>query len=120
MFFAVWTLEKFIKPEAAINIAAAFYGLELNTAMAYATGAIQLVFLVLFAIGAWRTWSYGFFLVIHMVSVLSSYQQLLTPYDGYNHLFHASIPALGALVVLFLLRDSDSLLVLRTRKFMGD
>jgi len=113
VFFAVWAVEKLVKPEAAIAIAGAFYGVELTTMMAYLTGAVQIVMLALFAAGIARTASYGFFLLIHTVSVLSSYEQMLNPYQSYNHLFQAGLPTLAALVALFMLRDQDRLLTLR-------
>ncbi len=110
LFFAVWVAEKFIRPEAAIAIAGDFYGMEWSTMTAYAVGGVQLLFLIAFAGGAYKVLSYGFFLLIHAGSVIASYEQLLNPYDSYNHLFHASIPVLAALLVLFLLRDHDRLL----------
>lgn len=109
LFFAVWVLEKFIRPEATIAIAGNFYGMEWSTATAYAVGAVQLVLLILFAGGVLKTVSYGFFTVIHAISVVVSYEQLLTPYESYNHLFHSGLPALAALIALFLLRQHDRL-----------
>jgi hypothetical protein len=41
--------------------------------------------------------------------VLVSWRQLLDPWgDDANHLFIASVPVLGALIALFLLRQWDS------------
>lgn len=66
--------------------------------------------LIAFAGGAYKLVNYGFFRLIHAGSVIASYEQLLNPYASYNHLFHASLPALAALFVLFLLRDHYRLL----------
>jgi hypothetical protein len=54
---------------------------------------------------------------MHTVSVLSTYQQLLNPYQSPNHLFWAGIPVLGALVALFILRKSDRLLAINLTAF---
>ncbi len=115
VFFAVWMLEKFVRPESTVAITEAFYGLPLTTGVVYAIGTVQAVLLVLFATGVARVFSYGFFMLIHAVSMLVSYEPLLRPFEGSNHLFHAGIPALGALIALFLLRDEDRLLTLGSR-----
>jgi hypothetical protein len=55
-----------------------------------------------------RTPAYGAAVVLHAVSVVVSWRPLLDPWaDPMNHLFIASVPVLGALVALFLLRRWD-------------
>jgi len=109
IFLLVWVVEKFVAPQSMVGIGAKFYGLDLTLTHAYVVGVIQAVMLALFTIGAVPLVSYGFFVVIHAVSMVASYDNLLTPYVGPNHLFHAGIPALGALVVLLMLRRHDTL-----------
>jgi hypothetical protein len=54
------------------------------------------------------TVAYGAALALHAVTVLVSWRQLLHPWaDPVNHLFIASIPVLGGLIALFLLRHWD-------------
>ncbi|SDF81197.1 hypothetical protein SAMN05216241_102428 [Limimonas halophila] len=109
IFLAVWVVEKFVAPSSMVGIGAKFYGLELTVTHVYVIGAIQAVMLLLFTIGAVPLVSTGFFVVIHAVSMLVSYENLLNPYVGPNHLFHAGIPALAALVALLMLRHWDTL-----------
>jgi len=109
LFLLVWVVEKFVAPESMVGIGAKFYGLELTITHVYAIGAVQAVMLLLFTIGAVPLLSYGFFVVIHAVSMGVSYENLLNPYAGPNHLFHAGIAALGALVALLILRHRDTL-----------
>jgi len=109
IFLLVWVVEKFVAPDTTAAIGAKFYGLELTVTHIYAIGAVQAVMLLLFTIGAVPLLSYGFFVVIHAVSMAVSYESLLNPYVGPNHLFHAGIPALGALVALLMLRRWDTL-----------
>jgi len=47
-------------------------------------------------------------MVLHAISTVSTYSQLLSPF-GKNHLFIAAIPVLGAFIALFLMRDDDTL-----------
>jgi hypothetical protein len=60
--------------------------------------------------GLWKR-PYGLGLLLHAISTLVTYEQLLFPF-GENHLFIASIPVLAAFIVLFLLRRQDTLLSL--------
>ncbi len=113
VFFAVWALEKFIKPETTVAIWKAFYLVEsLPLEASYAIGLLQSVAVLCFVLGLFKFWSYGFFLAIHGAGTVLTYEALLNPYTGSNHLFIAAIPVLGALISLFLLRDEDTLYTL--------
>jgi len=113
IFFAVWALEKFVNPETTVAIWEHFYHVDaLPLAAAYAIGALQAATVLCFFFGVLKFWSYGFLMLMHAGSTISSYEQLLNPYSGNNHLFVAAIPVLGALVALFLLRKHDTLLTL--------
>lgn len=110
-FFAVWALEKFIKPESTVGIFEGFYGISgLPLWAVYVIGAVQLALIIAFLVWAkFRTVSVGALLLMHAGSTLSTWQQLIDPYSGPNHLFWAAVPALGALIALFILRDEDRL-----------
>ena len=111
LFFLVWAVEKFMKPEVTVAIWKAFYMVDnLPLEASYAIGVLQLAALACFFFGILKFWSYGFFLVIHALGTLSTYERLLNPYEGSNHLFAAAIPVLGALIALFMLRDKDTFL----------
>ncbi len=113
IFFAVWALEKFVHPETTVAIWKAFYMIEnLPIAAAYAIGTLQFAVVACFFLGILKFWSYGFLMVIHAISTLSTYEQLFNPYEGGNHLFIAAIPTLGALIALFMLRKEDTLFTL--------
>ena len=113
IFFAVWALEKFLKPETTVAIWKAFYLVEsLPLEASYVIGVIQGVAVLCFLLGIAKTWSYGFFLLIHTVGTFLTYEKLLDPYTGVNHLFVAAIPVTGALLALFLLRKEDTFLSL--------
>lgn len=114
LFFAQWSIEKFVHPEAAASIFAHFYGLQISTLIAYVFGAIELALTIGLLLGVARTIACGGLIIIHGLSVIVSWYQLSHPWAAVpNHLFIASIPVLGALIALFLMRDRDTLLVLK-------
>jgi len=110
IFFAVWAMEKFIKPETTVAIWEAFYHVNaLPLAAPYAIGAVQGAAVLCFFLGIMKFWSYGLLMVMHGAGTIFTYERLINPYTGSNHLFVAAIPVLGALVALFLLRRQDTL-----------
>lgn len=107
----VWTLDKFVAPDHAARVFEHFYQLEgMGPGILDAIGAVQLVVILGFVAGLFRTWTYGLVLAMHAVSTLSSWPQYLAAFD--NLLFFAAWPMLAACIALFLLRDSDTMLSL--------
>ena len=71
-------------------------------------GIAEIAIAVCLFLWLFRTVAYGAALALHAVTVLVSWRQLLHPWaDPVNHLFIASVPVLGALIALFLLRHWD-------------
>ncbi len=60
--------------------------------------------------GMFKLCTYGAILAMHAVSSLSTYKELLNPYEPPNHLFWAAVPLLAALIALFLLWEENNLL----------
>lgn len=115
VFFLVWSVEKLVAPEVARKVFETFYSSPLPIAVSYTLGIVQTIIILIFLAGLLKTWSYGALLGMHSISVFSTYERLLNPYEPPNHLFWAGVPVLGALVALFLLRDSDRLLTLNSK-----
>lgn len=104
----MWTLDKFGRPDHAAAVFANFYLLEgLGRGTFLAIGSVQLLIVLGFAAGLFRTWTYGLVLAMHSVSTISSWKQYLAPFD--NLLFFAAWPMLAACITLFLLRADDRL-----------
>ena len=77
-------------------------------ALGYLFGAIEIAIAACLFLGIFRTPAYGAALALHAITVIVSWRQLLDPWgDPMNHLFIASVPVLGALLALFLLRHFD-------------
>ena len=108
LFLLQWGIEKFVVPQNTVAIWGYFYGLNVPQALGYLFGAVEIAIAGCLFLGLFRTATYGSALALHAVSVLVSWRQLIDPWgDPANHLFIASIPVLGALIALFLLRHWD-------------
>ena len=113
LFMMVWTVEKFVRPEAFQSIFGSFYGFNAGHALIYLIGAAQLAILVLFVVGKFKTVSYGLVMLMNVMTLLVSYRQILAPYEGStNHLFVASIVIAAGSVALFLSRNDDHFLTI--------
>jgi len=106
----VWTIDKFVEPQHASKIMAAFYSISgVGEVLIYLLGVIELAIILAFVLGFAKRWSYGLVLLLHAISTLASYQKYLNPFEPPNLLFFAAIPMLAACFVLYYLRDADVL-----------
>lgn len=112
IFFLVWSLEKLIHPEKIQKVFTKFYMIDISPTVSYGIGIVQTLLVLAFMAGLFRLWTYGAILGMHAVSTLSTYKELLNPYESLNHLFWAAVPTLAAIVGLFLLRESDNFLAI--------
>jgi hypothetical protein len=105
--FAMWTVDKFMNPGHASGIFKNFYGISgLGQGILYGLATIELLLILAFVLGLFKTVTYGAVLVLHAISTFSSYAQYMDPF---NHLlFFAAWPMLAACYALFVLRDLDT------------
>ncbi len=111
VFLLLWSIDKLAVPEGAVRVFSNFYHLSISTTVAPVIGVLEVVLSLLILAGLWKQWTYGFGMVLHAISTVSTYNQLLSPF-GKNHLFIAAIPVLGAFIALFLMRDDDTLWIM--------
>ncbi|QDV85959.1 MauE/DoxX family redox-associated membrane protein [Stieleria sp.] len=117
--FLMWTIDKFVNPEHAAAVFKKFYMIpSLSNSLAYAVGAIQLAFVIAFALGAMRNITYPIILILHSISTFSSFKQYADPWTYPHLLFFAAIPMLAACYTLWMLRRYDDYSIdgLRTRE----
>lgn len=107
-FLLLFGIDKLVAPTTTVEVFAHFYGLIVSHGMAYGAGVLEILLSLVFLAGLWKTLSYGLGLLLHAVSTLVTYQELLSPF-GTNHLFLAAVPVLAAFLALFLLRRHDTL-----------
>ena len=80
--------------------------------IAYAVGGLGLVLLFAFLMGFKKRISYGLILAIHFVATILTVpkmMQYMQPDNSYI-LFFAAIPTAGAMLLLYVLREQDTLL----------
>lgn len=108
VFLLLFGIDKIIVPGMTVDVFAHFYGLMISHDMASVAGVLEILLSLAFLAGVWKTLTYGLALLLHAVSTLATYQELLSPF-GANHLFLAALPVLAAFLALFLLRWHDTL-----------
>lgn len=105
----MWTIDKFMNPEHAAAVYESFYFLGGFGETAFLIiGGLEMLILIGFLLGMMKTLTYGLVLVFHAVSTISTWEKLITPFEGVNLLFYAAIPMLAACWALFSLRDLDT------------
>lgn len=127
-FLAIWASLKFLRPEWMGNVfrntykmtwlekdvGIGLFGMEFGFLdIAYAVGSFQMLIVLLFVLGVWRTPVYGFVTLMHATGItgaaLSGSLWRFTSYP--QNLLWTSVATLGALVALFILRHQDGLTI---------
>jgi len=108
----MWTLDKFVQPEHSGKVFENFYGLSgWSEVIFLVIGVLEMLLILAFLLGMWKRVTYGLVLILHGVSTFSAFPMYLDPF---NHLmFFAAWPMFAACLGLYLLRDEDSLMVLK-------
>ncbi|MGI9384840.1 MAG: hypothetical protein ACR2PO_16940 [Methyloligellaceae bacterium] len=108
LFFLVWSIDKIVKSGHTVKVFKKFYMMEISTQVALGLGVVQTLVVVAFIVGLFRTWTTGLLLAMHTVSVASTWARLIDPYNT-QLLFWAGVPVWAGLLLLWLVRDQDTL-----------
>lgn len=108
LFFLLWAVEKFVVPDTTAAIWERFYKIPISVNLAYPIGVVNTLMSLALIAGFLRTVTYGYWTVFHSISVLSTWDYLIKPFGGPNHLFLAGVPIVAVMAVLFMLRRWDS------------
>jgi len=115
----VWAGLKVIAPvsyagDGADNpgIFAGFYGVGLGETIVLVIGVLQILFLIAYVLGLFKTITTGGVLLMNVVTFLVVIPNLMMPFEKPNLLFLASLPVLGASLAHFLMRKQDTFLSL--------
>ncbi len=112
-FLLPWVLMRFTKPEGSKGIAAKYYKISEMPDMANtAIGVFWVVLLLAFLLGIKKRISYGLVLLLHAVGTLFTIPYLIVGTEKMNIMFFAAIPVIGAMWLLYSLRDNDTFLSL--------
>ena len=116
IFFLALMIQKLVTTLATQEIFKGFYAFEIPTAALYPLLFIAAFLIVAFLSGLYKTFSYGALLGMQLVYLSVMYNEMLDPSKPDYVLFWGSIPLLGALITLFLLRDNDNFLTYNQKK----
>lgn len=110
-FLLPWVLMRFLKPESAKGIAAKYYKISSMPDIATTLiGVFWVLLLVAFLVGFKKRISYGLVLAFHAIGTLFTVPYLIVGTDKANLLFFAAIPVIGAMWLLYALREHDTFL----------
>ncbi len=109
-FMLPWQLMRFSKPESINGIAQKYYKFSMPEIGSTITGVLMMALLFAFLIGFKKRVSYGLVALLHGIGTLMTVPNLIPGLEGYNQLFLAAIPAFMAMVLLYCLRNEDTLL----------
>ena len=112
VFLLVWAVAKFLNIKQQQGVFATFYGWQAVTPETLAMiGAVQVLLILAFAAGAFKTWTYAAIFLMHAAGTLAGWSRMIPPYGpGASMTFWAAVPVLAGILALFLLRDRDRLL----------
>ena len=129
IFLGLWATLKFHHPEWQRNIFEGAYNISFFTVsdnLSYFLGTVQIIIVLAFVSGFMRKYSYGLMILMSAAGVLGSLGsfinineagEIYAAYAKYpKNLMLTSIPTLGALVALFILRDMDNLFSLSNKR----
>ena len=117
LFFLVWAVDKLVDSAHAIRVFDKFYGTDISSEISMALGGVQVLIVLAFMAGLFRPWTILALLAMHTVSVGSTIPHLIAPYSGGPGLvFWAAVPVWFGLLLLFLMRDADTLATLKLGK----
>ena len=112
VFLLVWAVAKFANVKQQQGVFGTFYGWkEVTTETLSMIGAVQVLLILAFAAGAFKTWTYGAIFLMHAGGTLAGWSRMIPPYGpSASMTFWAAVPVLAAIFELFLLRDRDRML----------
>ncbi len=112
LFLLPWQLMRFSKPENINGIAQKYYKFSMPEVGSTITGVLMMALLVAFLFGLKKRISYGLVALLHGIGTAMTIPNLIPGLEGYNQLFLAAVPALMAMVLLYCLRNEDTLLTI--------
>ena len=118
VFMLVWAVDKILNPKSAQGVFATYYFWKEAPANWLAMfGIAQTLIILAFAVGAFRFWTYGAILIMHLFSTVASHSRMIPPYGpNASKTFWAAVPVLAGIAALFILRERDRLFSVDERR----
>ena len=112
LFMLPWQVMRFTKPEVINNISNKYYKFSMPEIGSTITGVLMIVLLVAFLVGFKKKISYLLVLLLHSLGTLTTLPYLIPGAENFNILFLAALPTIAAMLLLYCLRDEDTMLSL--------
>lgn len=109
-FMLPWQLMRFTTPESVIGIAKKHYKFTMPEAVPMITGVLMMILLIAFVMGFKKKISYLLVLILHALGTLMTLPKLIIGLESFYILFAAAIPVVFAMLLLYILRDEDTML----------
>ena len=115
-FLLPWQITRFTGPELIGGIAKTHYKVPVSATLSTITGVLMVVLLLAFLAGFKKKISYGLVFLVHAVGTVMTIPTLLKGTNALvsakfdpSALFLAAVPAAFAMLLLFCLRDEDTM-----------
>lgn len=113
VIFVAWTMDKIVNAAHFNATLEMYYHTTLPSAVLLVVGTLELLLLLVFFFSnRYKTITYGFVLAAHLLTTLVSSWRLFPPFEPHMLLHYATLPTLAGCLLLFWLRDRDTLLKL--------
>ena len=109
-FMLPWQLMRFTTPESVIGIAKKHYKFTMPEAVPMITGVLMMILLIAFVMGFKKKISYLLVLILHALGTLMTLPKLIIGLESFYILFAAAIPVVFVMLLLYILRDEDTML----------
>lgn len=111
--FMAWTFDKIVNAAHFNATLEMYYHTTLPSAVLLVVGTLELLLLLVFFFSnRYKTITYGFVLAAHTLTTVVSSWRLFPPFEAHMLLHYASLPMLAGCLLLFWLREKDTLLKL--------
>jgi len=110
LFMLPWQLARFTKPETINSISSKYYKFSMPEIGSTISGVLMMALLIAFLVGFKKKISYGLVLILHTIGTVMTLPYLIPGTENFQALFLAAIPTIGAMLLLYCLRDEDTML----------
>lgn len=111
LFLAPWVFMRLTNVDAGKGLFAKYYKVpNMPDIAAYGVAGFWLILLIAFALGFKKKISYGLVLLCHTIGTLFTIPYLIPGTENFKILFMAALPTIGAMLLLYCLRDEDTML----------
>lgn len=108
-FLLPWQITRFKSPETINNISSKYYKFNMPEVGSTITGVLMIILLLAFLVGFKKRISYGLVFILHAIGTLMTLPYLIIGTKSINMLFLAAIPTAFAMLLLYCLRDEDTM-----------